>query len=105
MADSPTQPATARLVSLDAFRGFIMLAMASGGLRIVELVNQDVESDPLWEKVAYQLDHTVWRGCSFWDLIQPAFMFMVGVAMVYSYARRRSEGQTWTRMFVHALWR
>ena len=27
-------------------------------------------------------------GCSYWDLIQPSFMFMVGVAMPFSYSRR-----------------
>ena len=32
-------------------------------------------------------------GCSFWDLIQPSFMFMVGVAMPFSYASRRAAGQ------------
>ncbi|HEV3166532.1 MAG TPA: heparan-alpha-glucosaminide N-acetyltransferase domain-containing protein [Isosphaeraceae bacterium] len=105
MAEPSTQPMPGRLLSLDAYRGFIMLAMASGGLGIVQLVNEDQESNMLWEKIAYQLDHSAWRGCSFWDLIQPAFIFMVGVAMVYSYDRRRADGQSWLRMFLHAMWR
>jgi len=42
---------------------------------------------------------------SFWDLIQPAFMFMVGVAMPLSNARRWSEGQSAGRRFIHAVWR
>jgi heparan-alpha-glucosaminide N-acetyltransferase len=50
-----------------------------------------------------QLDHVEWRGCAFWDLIQPSFMFMVGVAMPFSYANRRARGETWSRMFGHAL--
>ncbi len=36
-------------------------------------------------------------------LIQPAFMFIVGVAMPFAYARRRSLGQTSGRIFVHVL--
>jgi len=42
---------------------------------------------------------------SFWDLIQPAFMFMVGVAMPFSNARRWSEGQSAGLRFLHAAWR
>ena len=43
--------------------------------------------------------HTVWQsnfdwiGVSFWDLLQPAFMFIVGVAMPFSYARRAAAGR------------
>src|SRR5204863_6530160 len=52
-----------------------------------------------------QFEHRDWVGCSYWDLIQPSFMFMVGVSMAYSYLRRQREGQSWTRMFGHACWR
>lgn len=40
---------------------------------------------------------------SFWDLIQPSFMFMVGVAMPYSYGRRAEQGESFLRMFGHVL--
>ena len=40
-----------------------------------------------------QFDHVQWRGCSFWDLIQPSFMFLVGVAMPFSYASRQRAGR------------
>src|SRR6059058_3307648 len=93
-----------RLASLDAYRGFVMLAMASGGLGLAKVAKHFPES-PLWGRLAYQVDHVAWRGCSFWDLIQPSFMFIVGVAMPFSYAKRRAEGQPWGRLFVHALWR
>jgi len=38
-------------------------------------------------------------------LIQPAFMFMVGVALPWSVANRQSRGQTFGPLFGHALWR
>ena len=38
-----------------------------------------------------------------WDPIQPAFMFMVGVALPWSLANRRRRGQGFGRMFAHAL--
>ena len=30
----------------------------------------------------------------FWDLIQPFFMFIVGVVMPYSFARRWARGES-----------
>src|SRR5262249_32973377 len=46
-----------------------------------------------------------WAGCGYWDLIQPSFMFMVGLAAAFSYAKRRQLGQSYAGMFGHALWR
>src|SRR5205814_4643723 len=37
--------------------------------------------------------------------IQPAFMFMVGVALPWSVANRQSGGQSFRKMFGHAAWR
>jgi predicted acyltransferase len=91
-------------MGLDAYRGFIMLAMASGGFTLARLARHFPESPP-WQTLAYQLDHVPWRGGGFWDLIQPSFMFMVGVAMPFSYASRRAQGQSWSQLFRHALGR
>jgi predicted acyltransferase len=44
-------------------------------------------------------------GFSLWDMIQPAFMFMVGVAAPYSFANRQAKGDSYLRMFGHACWR
>ncbi len=108
--------ATERLMSLDAYRGLTMLLMASGGLEIGRLVRRDpdfihrFDSNWLgkpwtlfWQTTATQLEHVAWTGCTVWDLIQPSFMFMVGVAMPYSYASRTARGQSWGRQFAHAL--
>jgi predicted acyltransferase len=94
----PLQPSE-RLVSLDAYRGFIMLAMASGGLGIAQASKN---LGGAWPGLVAQLGHVPWEGCAAWDLIQPAFMFMVGVAVPYSYARRRERGAPWGRMLRHA---
>ena len=48
------------------------------------------------------LDHRAWVGCVPWDLIQPAFMFMVGVSLPYSIASRRAKGQSFPRMLATA---
>jgi heparan-alpha-glucosaminide N-acetyltransferase len=94
-----------RLRSLDAFRGFVMLAMASGGIATFGDIENSGTSvgSLLLQLLSQQLDHVQWRGSVFWDLIQPSFMFMVGVAMPFSYASRRARGDGWFRLFGHAL--
>jgi predicted acyltransferase len=91
-----------RLVSLDAYRGAIMLLMASSGLGLGEVARRFPDSG-LWQVLKHQTDHAPWAGCTLWDIIQPAFMFMVGVALPWSVANRRARGQSFGRMFGHAL--
>jgi predicted acyltransferase len=113
-------PGGNRLVSLDAYRGFTMLAMASAGLGLSHLrpeavaetrwswlqsLPQHAEWVGRWGWLADQFQHRVWLGCTFWDLIQPSFMFIVGVAMIFSFANRQSQGQSWWGLTGHALWR
>ncbi|YCM43425.1 DUF5009 domain-containing protein [Verrucomicrobiaceae bacterium 227] len=93
-----------RLVSLDAFRGAIMLLMASGGLGAATIAGNFSESSA-WQVLGFHTEHVDWAGCSFWDLIQPAFMFMVGMALPWSLANRRARDQPFGSMFGHALWR
>jgi predicted acyltransferase len=105
---SPALPA--RLVSLDAYRGLTMLAMASGGLGLHQVAErvaqsrsaQNLPESDFWNCIGYQFEHVPWVGCSVWDLIQPSFMFMVGVAMAYSCASREAQGQSDGRMLWHA---
>src|SRR5437879_2659747 len=98
---------TDRLQSIDAYRGFVMLAMASGGASALAGRSDSGDGAPwmILQVLSQQLDHVPWRGCAFWDLIQPSFMFLVGVAMPFSYAHRRARGDSWLRLFGHALLR
>jgi predicted acyltransferase len=100
-ADSPKP---ARLVSLDAYRGLVMILMAAEMVRLPETARHFPHS-AAWHFIGDQFDHVRWAGCAIWDLIQPSFMFMVGVALPFSLARRRADGQSFARMFAHALWR
>ncbi len=111
--------AAQRLVALDAYRGLIMLTLAAGGFGLTETARQLgywPETDgtvrgAIWHALAFHTHHPPWRshfyalGVSYWDLIQPAFMFMVGVAIPYSYAKRRARGDSTVRLLGHALWR
>lgn len=91
---------TERLVSLDAFRGFIMLTLAANGFGLRTLMN-----DPSWGWLGQQFEHIDWVGIRFWDLIQPSFMFMVGVAMPIAFAIRREKGDSEGTIFRHVAWR
>lgn len=104
-APTPTPVAPpARLISLDAFRGAIMLLMASAGFGLSKVATAYPEST-VWRFVGFHTDHVEWAGCALWDLIQPAFMFMVGIALPWSIANRRARGEPFGRMFAHAIWR
>lgn len=104
-----------RLMSLDAFRGFVMLAMASSGFafkQVAKVVRDNYAGTSwengwrfLWDTLAYQFDHVAWTGCAAWDLIQPCFMFMVGVALPFSVSRRVDEGENPLRRLAHAAYR
>lgn len=91
-------------MSLDAYRGFVMLLMISAGLYMSRVAKSFPDS-PVWQFLAYQTDHAAWRGCTLWDLIQPSFMFMVGIALPFSIANRRAAGQPFSKLLLHALWR
>ena len=96
---SPPSPPE-RLISLDAFRGFIMITLAASGFGL-----RTFEGDPAWGWLARQFDHVEWEGIVFWDLIQPAFMFMVGLAMPFSVANRLKKGASGGEVARHVLWR
>ena len=97
--EAPASETPRRLQSLDACRGMIMFLLLCGG------IFQSLRSVPGWHWLAVQNEHVEWKGCVFWDLIQPSFMFMVGVAMPFSYGRRLERGDSLTRCFLHALQR
>jgi heparan-alpha-glucosaminide N-acetyltransferase len=99
------EPTTAaRLRSLDTYRGLVMLLMVSEGLGLAEIARH-FPGSRVWQTLARQTDHVRWQGCTLWDLIMPAFLFMVGVAVPYSIASRRRRGQGQARIFAHAAWR
>jgi predicted acyltransferase len=77
--DSGAAAAAPRLESLDAFRGLTIAAMI--------LVNNPGS----WSYVYPPLAHAPWHGWTPTDLIFPYFLFIVGVAIPFSFARRLRE--------------
>ncbi len=92
-----------RLQSIDAFRGLVMFALASHGLGIHKAATDHFQDSPIWSALAHQTEHVPWVGCVVWDMIQPSFMFLVGVAMAFSCAKRHGRGDSYGSMFRHAV--
>jgi heparan-alpha-glucosaminide N-acetyltransferase len=95
---------TGRLVSLDAFRGTIMLLMLNEVTRL-PLVARSFPHSAIWAFLAFNTEHVDWQGCSLHDLIQPGFSFLVGAAMPFSIASRKAKGQVFGELLGHAVWR
>lgn len=89
VAQGPT--AGTRLLSLDAFRGLTIAAMI--------LVNNPGS----WSHVYAPLLHAEWHGWTPTDLIFPYFLFILGVALPFSFRRRISEGALRATLFRHVL--
>jgi predicted acyltransferase len=103
-----TQPAanfspTGRLMSLDFFRGATMFLLIGEATSIYErLIDPSVHSRII-QAIGLQFHHHPWNGLRFWDLIQPFFMFIVGVAMPFAIGRRWERGDSWRKTLGHAL--
>lgn len=78
-----------RLLSLDAFRGLTIASMV--------LVNNPGS----WAYVYAPLAHAEWHGWTPTDLIFPYFLFIVGVAMPFSFRRRLAGGAERLNLFAH----
>jgi predicted acyltransferase len=91
-AGKPAQSAT-RLMSLDLFRGVTIALMI--------LVN-----DPGDGPISYwPLKHAAWNGWTPTDMVFPSFLFIVGVAMAFSFTSRLQRGESRGRLLPHVLWR
>ncbi|MGB9773600.1 MAG: acyltransferase family protein [Bacteroidota bacterium] len=87
----PEQKLSGRLLSLDVFRGITIAGMI--------LVNNPGS----WEYVYPALKHAEWNGWTPTDLIFPFFLFIVGVAITYSFANRLAKGISRKKLFLQVI--
>ncbi len=90
-----------RLLSLDALRGFDMFWIIGG-----KEIAQNAAKVTNWGWLVWlsaQLEHTEWHGFTLYDLIFPLFLFMAGVAMPFSFAKRLERGATKAQLYRHVL--
>src|SRR5438477_12766671 len=77
-----------RLLSLDVFRGITIAGML--------LVNNPGS----WSHIYGPLEHATWNGWTPTDLIFPFFVFIVGVAMTYSFGKLIDRGASRMDLFL-----
>jgi predicted acyltransferase len=79
--------------ALDVLRGLTIMLM---------LLNLSPGS---WEHNFGFLEHAKWRGWTLIDMVAPAFLFCIGVAMPLSFERRAAKGASRGDLMRHVLWR
>lgn len=91
-----------RLTSLDALRGFDMFWIIGARAVVNGLAGVRFPGAAV---VAEQLVHSGWNGFTFYDLIFPLFLFMLGVSLVFSLRKRLERGEDRRAIFRHVLFR
>ncbi len=100
--NSPTVTIAGRIASVDFFRGFTMFLLIGESTRLYDHIGS-IESSSIMQFIGTQFSHHEWHGLHFWDLIQPFFMFIVGVAIPFAVANRIKKGDSNKLILLHAL--
>ena len=89
-----------RLVSVDALRGFDMLWIVGGAEVLITLAK--ATGIGFLGDIAVHFDHS-WGEFHFYDLIQPLFLFIVGVVMPVSFSKRLARGESRKMIYSHVM--
>jgi predicted acyltransferase len=84
------QKTNQRVISVDVFRGLVMLLMMAEVLGFSN-VSEALPNSQFWQFLSFHQSHVPWVGCSLHDLIQPSFSFLVGVALPFSLSKSLSN--------------
>ena len=98
--DIITSTVTDRITSVDFFRGLTMFLLAGEASHLYSQFGKI--DNGLMQFLSTQLDHHEWHGLHFWDLIQPFFMFIVGVSIPFAVANRLKKGDSIKTITRHA---
>jgi predicted acyltransferase len=90
---------TPRITSIDVFRGCAIFFMLLGnkGFGMAQI--------PALNMLLQQFNHTDWIGIRLIDLVFPSFLFIVGVSMPFSYAKRTASGHSYGSQLLHVITR
>jgi predicted acyltransferase len=90
-----------RITSVDFFRGITMFLLIGENTRLYDHISSINSS--VTQFFGTQFSHHEWHGLHFWDLIQPFFMFIVGVAIPFAVANRIKKGDSNKLIMYHAI--
>lgn len=92
-----------RVVSLDIFRGVIIMLLVLESISFFEFIENYTRVNSFAYNLIQQFFHVDWIGLNFWDVIQPGFMFIAGVAMTISHNTRKNRGETEKQYLIYNL--
>jgi predicted acyltransferase len=92
-----------RILSIDFFRGITMFLLIGEFSELFGNLRDPYFDGTIISFIGNQLNQHPWNGLHFWDLIQPFFMFIVGVSMPFSFTKRWTRGDSWKATFYHTL--
>jgi predicted acyltransferase len=92
-----------RIVSIDALRGFDMFWIVGGGTLVSAILTRI--GNPFCQALNQQLEHCLWHGFHFEDLIHPLFLFLVGASMPLSLSKRMERGDSRRDLYIHIFQR
>jgi predicted acyltransferase len=101
--ENENKPASKRLYSLDALRGFDMFWIMGGEGIFIALAS--LTGWPIFQWCAKQLDHVPWHGFHFYDMIFPLFLFIAGISFPFSYAKRIEKNDSRESIYRHVIFR
>lgn len=90
-----------RLMFLDALRGFTMFWIIGGDVLCQSI--HTVWPNAFTAGLADQMEHAKWAGFTFYDLIFPLFLLIVGAVVPYTILGRLERGQSKASTYRHIL--
>ena len=93
----------ARLMSIDALRGFDMFFILYGAAIIVAVAKMCGADDGFW--LIQQMTHVPWEGLHQHDTIFPLFLFLAGVSWPFSLAGQLAKGRSAWQIHLKVVWR
>jgi predicted acyltransferase len=90
-----------RIASIDALRGFDMFWIIGGDAICRSL--PAIQDTPVTRFLARQVEHNPWAGFTFYDLIFPLFLFIIGAVMPFSLLKRLEKGESRKHLYFHVV--
>jgi predicted acyltransferase len=94
-------PTGGRVASLDALRGFDMFWIIGGDAIVRSL--PAIQASPWTRFLAGQVEHKPWAGFTFYDLVFPLFLFIIGAVFPFSLLKRVEAGKARARVYRHII--
>jgi predicted acyltransferase len=92
-----------RVLSIDIFRGFTMFLLMGEASGLYRHLSPKIFENSFLITLFSQVHHHPWNGLHFWDLIQPYFMFIVGLSLPFAVQSRIRKGDSQQQILHHVI--